>query len=126
MRRGKRKDFSGKSGANVCLFFYVNGEFLVHGCVLDKAEKYGDFLIYPDSHFDIWDQNYAKKYGVDYDFFPRGRIAYRKSNKTYQILYDACIGDDIWLLLEAYSREKTELGYDEHYQCHKCNKNYVC
>lgn len=109
---------------DVCLFFYVHGEFLVHGCTLEDAEEYGDFLIYPEGHADIWDQEYFKKYRVDYDFFPGGRIAYRKSDQTFQILYDRCIGDDIHVLVDAYYPENVELGYDEHYQCRKCNQNY--
>lgn len=54
----------------VSLFFYVNGQFLIHGCDLADAENYGDFLIYPDSHFEIWEKYYAKRYPVDFDFFP--------------------------------------------------------
>ena len=70
----------------VCLFFYVNGQFLIHGCELKDAETYGDFLIYPGSHFDVWESNYAKRYSVDFDYYPRGRVAYRKTNRTFQIL----------------------------------------
>ena len=110
---------------DVCLFFYVHGQFLIHGCPLSRAERYGDHLIYPEGHFDIWDRHYYDKYKVDYDYFPRGRIAYRTSDQTYQILYDRCIGPDILRLAQAYSSQRTELGYDEHYQCHSYNPNYV-
>ena len=109
----------------VCLFFYVNGEFLIHGLNLEDAENYGDFLIYPESHFDIWERHYEKHYGVDYDYFPRGRVAYRKTDKTFLIFYDKCLDSEILTLVDAYRGANISLGYDEHYQCHKCNQNYV-
>lgn len=109
----------------VCLFFYVNGEFLVHGCSLEAAECYGDFLIYPDSHFEIWEKHYAKRYGVDFDYFPRGRVAYRKTEGAYQILYDRCIEAQVrqWAA-SAYDAPVT-FGLDEHYQCRRCNRHYA-
>lgn len=115
---------SGTGNIDVCLFFYVHGEFLIHGCTLEEAEDYGDFLIYPEGHADIWDQEYFEKYRVDYDFFPRGRVAYQKSDQSFQVLYDRCIGDDIHILIDSFYPEGVELGCDEHYQCYKCNQNY--
>lgn len=109
----------------VGLFFYVNGKFLLHGCSLEEAEPYGDFLVYSDSHLEVWEKNYHNRYGVDFDFFPRGRVAYRKSTQTYQILYDRCIGDNIQQLVDLYGEEAVSLGYDEHYQCHMCNEDYI-
>ena len=108
----------------VCLFFYVNGQFLIHGCALADAERYGDFLVYPESHFALWEKYYSKRYRVDFDFFPRGRVAYRQSDQTFQILYDRCIGEAIHTLTSSYDGT-VSLGFDEHYQCRKCNKDYV-
>ena len=48
-------------------FFFVNGEFLFSGCTLQNAEKYGDFLVYPKSHFEVWD---TYDFKVDYDYYP--------------------------------------------------------
>ena len=109
---------------SVCLFFYVQGKFLIHGCSLEEAENYGDFLIYPDSHFEIWEKHYEEQYGVDFDFFPRGRVAYYKTEKKFWLYYDTCIGEDIQIMIDAYYNGKVELVYDEHYQCHQCNLNY--
>lgn len=108
----------------VCLFFYVQGEFLIHGCSLEEAENYGDFLVYPDSHFEIWDKFYYEKYGVDFDFFPRGRVAYCKNEKKFLLYYDTCIGEGIQRLIDVYYDSKVILVYDEHYQCYKCNHAY--
>ena len=109
----------------VCLFFYVDGQFLIHGCDLADAENYGDFLICPDSHFEIWENHYALQYHVDFDFYPRGRVAYHKSSQTFQILYDRCIGSEIQHFAETHYSGTVSLGYDKHYQCHSCNQNYV-
>lgn len=108
----------------VCLFFYVYGKFLIHGCSLKEAENYGDFLIYPDSHFEVWEKYYEEHYGVDFDFFPRGRVAYCKSEKKFWLYYDTCIGEDIQLLIDAYYDAAVSLVYDEHYQCQNCNQHY--
>ena len=110
---------------HVCLFFYVKGEFLIHSCDLSKAEPYGDFLVFPDSHFEIWEKHYARRYPVDFDYFPRGRVAYRKNDQTFLIHYDHCLDPVIHKLVEAHYTENIILGYDEHYQCHKCNPTYI-
>lgn len=86
----------------------------------------GNFLIYPGGHFDIWEEMYFRKYRVDYDFYPRGRVAYNTVTETYEILYDKCIGEQINSFVSAHFEGKpVSLGFDEHYKCRKCNKGYV-
>ena len=98
-----------------CLFFYVQGEFLIQGCSLEEAEQYGDFLVYPDSHFEIWERYYYDKYGVDFDFFLRGRVPYSKKEKKYYLYYDSCIENEIQVFMDLYLLEDVLLKYDEHY-----------
>ena len=107
------------------LFFCVDGELLFHGCSLDKGEPYGDFLNYPHSHYKIWENNYELKYYVDFDYYPRGRVVYRKTDDTYLIYYDKCMEPFIEKVTKKYVGKKMEIGYDEHYQCHLCNEYYV-
>ena len=107
------------------LFFYVKGKLLFHGCSIDEGEHYGDFINYPESHFDIWNQNYLNKYGVDFDYYPRGRVVYRKADDTFIIYYDKCMEAAISLVTEKYADKKSKTEYDEHYQCFKCNSNYI-
>lgn len=111
--------------SDVCLFFCVNGKYLVHGCTLERAESYGDFLVYSESHMDVWDREYRKKYRVDFDYFPRGRVVFRKSDSTFLIYYDRCIGEHIREITDQYTGCKIQLSLDEHYQCHRCNRFYV-
>lgn len=108
---------------DVGLFFCINTDFCFHACNLDKAEKYGDFLVYPKSHFDIWNKYYADKHNVDFDYFPRGRVAYRRSDGCFVIYYDRCIAKQVRLFGSKFSN--VEYCVDEHYQCHLCNDNYV-
>jgi len=109
----------------VGLFFYVDGRFLVHTCDLNKAEDYGEFKIYPYSHNSIWNRRYAKKFGVDFDYYPRGRVAYRKTDDTFIVFYDRCIEDRVKVIVSSLGDVKTEMQLDEHYQCHKCNMEYI-
>ena len=107
------------------LFFYVNGTFLFHGCSLEEGEAYGNFINYPYSHFEIWEKNYRSEYDVDFDYFPRGRIIYRKTDDTYLVYYDKCLDEVIGSVAERYSGINIQLNYDEHYQCYLCNDGYV-
>ena len=116
-------NFNEKPGP--ALFFSVNGELLFHGCNLEEGEPYGIFSNYPHSHYDIWNENYEQKYGVDFDYYPRGRVVYRSSDDTYLIYYDKCMEPHIDLVTDKYIGKKIEIGYDEHYQCHICNKGYI-
>lgn len=108
----------------VNLFFFVNGKFLVHKCENEQAEKYGDFLNYPQSHMEIWDKYYQKKYHVDFDFYPRGRVVYNIKEDCYYIYHDKCI-NDLSEILKDYKDFNFKITQDFHYQCKKCNKNYV-
>lgn len=111
---------------DVCLFFYVKGKFLIHGCKLEQAESYGDFIVYPDSHWEIWDREYSDKIpDVDFDYFPRGRVAYDKREGKYLIYFDACLAEEIQDFVEQHYKGEAKLAQDEHYQCHKCNRGYV-
>ena len=107
------------------LFFFADGELLFHGCSQVEGEPYGDFLNYPHSHLEIWGKYYENKYGVDFDYYPRGRVVYRKTDDTYLIYYDKCIKQFIDSITEKYIGCNIKLDYDEHYQCHLCNKNYI-
>ena len=109
----------------VGIFFVVKGNLLLHNCSLDNAEKYGDFLNYPKSHMEIWDEYYYSKYKVDFDYYPRGRIIYNEKEQKYYIYYDKCLENDIKNLGIIPENKDVKLLKDYHYQCHTCNPNYV-
>lgn len=103
----------------------VNGELLFHICNVVDGEPYVDFVNYPESHDGVWQREYYQKYRVDFDYFPRGRIIFNKAKGVYLIYHDPCIATEAEKLRGHYSDGKCEVGLDEHYQCHRCNKNYV-
>ena len=107
------------------IFFCVKGKVLFHTCSLESAESYGDFLNYPYSHHKIWQKYYEFKYHVDFDYYPRGRVIDRKSDNTFLIYYDKCMKSVVKSITQRYECQTAELHYDEHYQCHMCNKEYV-
>lgn len=108
----------------VNIFFKVNNEFFIHKCENEQADKYGDFLNYPKSHMEIWNEFYYGKYNVDFDFFPRGRVVYNVKENCYYIYHDKCI-TVLTEILKDYENEKYKMCTDYHYQCHKCNQDYV-
>ena len=107
------------------LFFVVNGKLLLHTCHLDDGEPYGDFINYPESHDAIWQRKYAHSYGVDFDYFPRGRIIYNRIENVYLLYHDPCVASEAEYLHGRYLQGICIIELDEHYQCHKCNKHYV-
>lgn len=107
------------------LFYYIDDIILIHCCALDKAEDSGEFLNLPKSHYEIWEKYYAAEYHVDFDYYPRGRVVYRKADQAFLIYYDRCLKNIIQRLAYQFEGQKAEYHLDEHYQCHMCNRNYV-
>lgn len=113
-----------KESGYVGIFFYIKDKLYLHTCILAEAESYGDFLVFPYSHDQIWRECYQKIYLVDFDFFPRGRIVYCVSESSFWIYKDCCIPK------KALNNVKTTLGktiekFDEHYVCNQCSKVYA-
>lgn len=108
----------------VGIFFLTSKGPLEHFCILSEAERYGDYLVYPTSHDRIWLSFYQREYGVDFDFFPRGRIAYNLRENYYRVFYDRCVLQYAQCLAGRMKQKHIELNEDEHYQCHMCNPHY--
>ena len=111
------------------LFFYVKGKLLAYKVILEKAEVYGDFLTCPVSHDAVWRKRIGTKFPVDFDYFPRGRVVYNTREEKYVIYIDKCLDttEHIAKIVEAFGLADHEyvVEFDEHYQCHKCNKDYL-
>jgi len=108
------------------LFFSVKGKLLLYKVALEKAEAYGDFLTCPVSHDIVWRRRVGMN--VDFDYFPRGRVVYNTQERKYIIYIDKCLDTTelIAKIVEAFGLTNHEhtIEFDEHYQCHKCNKGY--
>ncbi len=109
---------------SVGLFFVAEGALLLHTCPLSEAEHHGIFYNFPESHMRVWNRLYAKKYDVDFDYYPRGRILYRETDDTFLIYKDRCIGGEFDDRLTAACGGKWIFAEDEHYSCHGCLDGY--
>ena len=110
---------------SVGIFFFVKNKLLLYTCSFDKAVSYGDFLNYPLSHDVIWSKCYQKEFGVDFDYWPRGRIIYKCTEERFLLYYDACVELQARELMKRFDNVNVSLLCDEHYQCHSCNPTYV-
>ena len=118
---------NGDAGGHVGLFFVVNGALLLHKCTLAEAERNGDFLNHHESHYDVWQRDHASKYCVDFDYFPRGRVIYNNREERFIVYIDRCLDSlEVERILAAFGLERnnSDVAFDEHYQCHMCNKDY--
>jgi len=74
----------------------------------------------------FWDKYYFKRYRVDYDYYPRGRVVYDTNSGKFLIYRDVCIPDEeMHKFSKDYASPNYVLLLDEHYRYHKCNRSYV-
>ena len=52
------------------------------------------------------------------------RVVYNIKENKYYVYHDKCI-KDLSNIVGTEDKEKIEIREDFHYQCHKCNKNYM-
>jgi hypothetical protein len=98
----------------VGIFFVVGEDILFCGCILENGEPYGDFINYPQSHDEIWREQFQKKYGVDFDYYPRGRIIFNKKKEQYTLYFDGCVEDEAKKLQKLFCEGKCVISRDEH------------
>lgn len=124
-----RIDKRAENEPQVGLFFDIKGNLFFAGCSLAEAETYGDFLVFPKSHMEVWDtigsMGTVDGRKVDFDYYPRGRIVYRKTDDVFILYYDACLENKLDGLIETYAGCNLRMELEEHYRCHNCNDFYV-
>jgi hypothetical protein len=125
-------------GPSVGIFWVVEtgpGEarLLTAGCSLEAAEPYGDFLTFPDGHYEVWegwrnikDPNAALRTVVrtfEYEDWPRGRIVFDQMKKLFILYADRklMLPDTITQIQAGFalSPNKTIVETDFHYQSHE-------
>ncbi len=109
----------------VGLFFAMKERIILYACPFERAVRYGDFLNYPYSHDAVWEKLQRAKYGVNYDYYPRGRVIYSVAADKYHIYHDRCCEKAARLIGNRYAPKAVEYRLDEHYQCHTCSKTYL-
>ena len=124
---GKRKTSTRTTEPRVGIFWLVDGTPLIDCTSLTTAEDYGDFLTYPRSHIDVWEQcRLSGKVPAEseYEEFPRGRVMYNAKTQRFTFLADRCILRDKNVVRRIMSELKlprnTETDTDSHYRCRAC------
>jgi hypothetical protein len=106
----------------------VEGRLLFDSTPVHEAEDYAHFKIHPASHIDHWSklQNAGTVPGdIEYENFPRGRVAFDQRSGQFSVCADKCILKNPRLVKKimtalALPVDKTECDTDSHYRCYKC------
>jgi hypothetical protein len=119
----------------VGIIYFINGELYIDGTPVREAEHYGDFLIHSKDHYTYWEEELSSNNspirllakGKDYDYYPRGRVVYNTVEDRFSIYLDKCIIDNVKQIISLMHlpKAKSEILKDRHYQCSRCNKDYV-
>jgi hypothetical protein len=111
------------------IFFYYGDDLHAQAEALHDAEDYGDFKTSSVSHEALWETKLKKDQAYDFDYFPRGRVVYNKRSKRHTVYIDRDLNKpEIIEKITAFFKIKAgryTVKYDEHYQCHLCNRGYV-
>jgi hypothetical protein len=111
----------------VGVFFVTDREVLLHYTMLEDAVRYDHFLVYGSSHKEIWRSEHFAEYGVDYDYYPRGRIAYDTEAKQFLIFGDDCIKSVMLMIANLIDRSDCDavVFVDKNYRCHHCSPDNI-
>ena len=125
-------------GPSVGIFWMVAtgpGEvrLLTAGCSLEAAEPYGDYLTFPDRHYEVWDQWRTVKESdpllqavvttFEYEDWPRDRIVFDELEDRFVLYADRKLmrPRTIAQIQKRFSilAEQTTVETDFHYQSDK-------
>lgn len=114
------------------IFFIVNGELIVDAVQLEHGEEYGN-AIQHGGHYEFWENLEPKTKSERifkrraYDAFPRGRVIFDVRQGRPVIYVDRCIKDErsLALLKHAFQLSGFDVRTDEHYQCARCNQDFI-
>ena len=120
----------------VGIFYVIDGKLVPDTTPTKEADDYGDFKTHVTPHYKFWALLkrfvFPKYKDLDYDYFPRGRVVYKKVEDRYSIYLDKCVMKDKKMVAQIkkefnlpYNKCKVLVGFDYHYQCKKCNPKYV-
>lgn len=123
------------AGPSVGIFWLVETStgtthWLTAGCSLQAAEPYGDFLTFPDGHYEAWERWRQTKdldaalralvRSFEYEDWPRGRIVYDRPKNRFTLYADAKLmkPETIARIRERFvlPAELTSVERDFHYQ----------
>ncbi|MGL5675872.1 MAG: hypothetical protein ACRDDX_05645 [Cellulosilyticaceae bacterium] len=110
---------------HIGLFFYVKDQVYTKTYALQEAIPQGGFLVPPEGHDRVWREKYEVQEGTSYDHWPRGRVAYNTTSRSYCMYHDGCLSEAILAQAkEAFGIQEAVVRYvkDDYYTCHECMK----
>jgi hypothetical protein len=117
----------------VGVLYFVGEKLWIDSTPNGEAPTYGDCLIHERNHIDYWAE--LVKTGdvpnVEYEQYPRGRVAYNKNSGNFTLLADRCVLGRKNLVRTILRRmhlpaRDTSVGEDSHYQCFSCLRRRRC
>lgn len=115
-------------GPEVGIFWLApNGKLLIDGTPVSEAASYGDLKIYEGTHTKLWDlyvRHSIVPTDVEYEEYPRGRVAFDTKTRQFWLFADACILKDKAIVNKIrndfHLPSNTKTDKDPHYRCPKC------
>lgn len=115
-------------GPEVGIFWLLpNGKVWMDATPVTLAASYGDLKIHEGTHTSYWEslqRNGIAPADVDYDEYPRGRVAYNSKTRTFHLFADQHILKDkaavSKIMNEFRLPSTTKKDTDPHYRCPKC------
>ena len=107
---------------------YLVGEKLwIDSTPIGEAPTYGDSLMHERDHLEYWAElvRTGDVPNVEYEQYPRGRVAHNKNSGKFTLLADKCILGKKNLVRAILRRthlppRETSVGEDSHYRCFRC------
>jgi hypothetical protein len=117
----------------VGIVYVIDGALYLEGTPVLEAEAYGDFQTHPNGHLDWWPRLVRRLNLLSppsYDYYPRGRVNYARSEGRYQLYLDRCLLEEAHTVQSILRRmrladQAVAVVTDEHYRCSACNPDYV-
>lgn len=123
----KSRTASRRAEPHVGIFWLFRGKVLFDTTPLSEAETFGDFIIHAGSHISVFEKFRLAKMvppEVEYEEYPRGRVAFDSRSRRFNLLADRCILRQKEILAkikkEMHLPENTTEGTDPHYRCFSC------
>ena len=117
---------------HIGIFFVVDSVVIHDALPIEQGERYGDCVEH-GAHYDYWlslkpttvAESAFKSHA--YDYYPRGRAIFDVKHNQVRLYVDHCIDAAALVAIRKVFTlpNNTRIGYDEHYQCHCCNKTFI-
>lgn len=115
------------------IFWNVDGELVCETVPLVNAPMTNGIRDIEADHHSFWNRWTRKRINFraySYDHYPRGRIIFRETDQKFVIYGDRCLISDpsfVSRLQDAFEipHEQCEVWGDFHYQCQKCNPDFI-